>query len=272
MGRIALIDADVVTYSCAFAAQKKLYAIDQIVFSNKKEAILEANNLGISTLEINEIFNIAPESHAIYDAKLLLQKITKAVSAEDYKLYLSSESKENTYRYKLDSSYKENRKEQARPHHYQTIRNYLINEWNAEVVDEIEADDALGIAQFEYANGCICTIDKDLDMIPGDHYNWRKDIIYYISPEIAIRNFYLQMLIGDRVDNIKGIDGIGEVKANKLLPYHYSEKQMFDVVYKQYKHQYRSLSELDIFNIFIRNANLLWIQRKLNQKWIPPQL
>src|SRR5690606_41714779 len=67
-----------------------------------------------------------------------------------------------------------------KPYWYDEIRDYLIRRWGAEVVDGQEADDAIGIAAWNSYKECpeysiIASIDKDLRMIPGYHYNWVKD-------------------------------------------------------------------------------------------------
>ena len=64
--------------------------------------------------------------------------------------------------------------------------------------DQIEADDLLGI--------------------PGWHYNWNKDSWpTYVSKEEADHNWLVQLLTGDATDGIRGMEGIGLVKANKLI-------------------------------------------------------
>lgn len=66
----------------------------------------------------------------------------------------------------------------------------------------------------------ICTKDKDLDMISGLHYNWTKDKEpYEVSEQQALKAFYSQLLTGDRVDNIQGIKGIGNKKAEDFRWY-----------------------------------------------------
>ncbi len=60
------------------------------------------------------------------------------------------------------------------------------------------------------------SIDKDLDMIRGWHYNFIKDKKYFIDDQQAIKHFYTQILTGDRVDNIIGLRGIGPKKAEKI--------------------------------------------------------
>ncbi len=42
------------------------------------------------------------------------------------------------------------------------------------------------------------------------------------------------VLIGDSIDNIKGINGIGEVKANNILGNFYSTNELIPIVFRTY--------------------------------------
>ena len=81
----------------------------------------------------------------------------------------------------VTAPYKGNRKS-AKPKHYQLLRDYMESAWSFTMIEDQEADDAIGIAAYEMEVGeyCICSIDKDLDMLRGDHYNFVKDDRYFI--------------------------------------------------------------------------------------------
>jgi hypothetical protein len=79
----------------------------------------------------------------------------------------------------------------------------------------MEADDLLGINQTK--DTIICTIDKDLRQVPGQHYNFVKDEIFTVNLQEGLLWFYTQMLTGDASDNISGIRGIGLKKAHTHL-------------------------------------------------------
>ena len=121
----------------------------------------------------------------------------------------------SNFRNEVYPNYKANRADARRPVHYEKIRSHLINRWNAEVVNGIEADDAIGIYQED--NTVICTIDKDLDCIPGPHYNFVKGEYYEVSPSEAVNHFCMQMLAGDGTDNICALRGVGMKTAQKRL-------------------------------------------------------
>ena len=162
----------------------------------------------------------------------------------------------------VTAPYKGNRKS-AKPKHYQLLRDYMESAWSFTMIEDQEADDAIGIAAYEMEVGeyCICSIDKDLDMLRGDHYNFVKDERYFITEEEGIKNFYKQLLMGDRVDNIIGIKGIGTVKAERLLKECKNENEMYLAILEAYEGNAERVLE---------NGRLLWIRRQPLQLWTPP--
>ncbi len=123
----------------------------------------------------------------------------------DYLGYLTGS---DNYRKEIavTAPYKGNRS-QSKPQHYDLIREYLEKAWGCEVVQGQEADDAIGIKAYEFEDVedyVIMSIDKDLDMIRGWHYNFVKDKKYLIEDQDAIKHFYTQILTGDRVDSKGG--------------------------------------------------------------------
>jgi 5'-3' exonuclease len=101
-------------------------------------------------------------------------------------------------------------------------------------------------------------------MISGLHYNWTKDKEpYEVSEKQAIKSFYIQLLTGDRVDNIQGIKGIGNKKADKILDGIEEEEELLDTVLKEYEKA--DMTEENLIN----NGRLLWIRRKNRELWTP---
>jgi hypothetical protein len=158
--------------------------------------------------------------------------------------------------------YKGNRKDAPRPVHLHSLREYLITAWDFRVANGQEADDAIGIhATLTRDNSIIVSIDKDLDMIPGHHYNPVKKDHYYVNDKVAIKNFYRQILTGDKVDNIEGLRGIGPKKADKILGDFDTDLAMYEAVLKAYDGDAERVLE---------NGQLLWIRRKEGELWQPP--
>jgi hypothetical protein len=223
--QIALIDGDILVYRIGFASEEE------------------------------------PESIAIARCCEFIEDIILFNGFDEYQGYLTGKG---NFRNEIavTEPYKGNRKA-PKPKHYQALRDYMQNHWQFEMIEGQEADDAIGIAAYtldpdEY---CICSIDKDLDMLRGKHYNFVKDFFYHVDEEEAIFNFYKQILTGDRVDNIKGLKGIGDVKAKRILEECKDENEMYLAVLKAYEGNSERVLE---------NGQLLWIRREPNQVWKPP--
>ena len=194
-------------------------------------------------------------------ADMLEELIFIELSSNIHVGYLTG--KEN-YRHDIAKTkpYKGNRKDAPRPVHLHSLREYLITAWDFRVANGQEADDAIGIhATLTRDNSIIVSIDKDLDMIPGHHYNPVKKDHYYVNDKVAIKNFYRQILTGDKVDNVQGLRGIGPKKADKILGDFDTDLAMYEAVLKAYDGDAERVLE---------NGQLLWIRRKEGELWQPP--
>jgi hypothetical protein len=202
-----------------------------------------------------------PESIAMARCSEFIEDLILFNGFGEYQGYLTGK-KNFRNEIAVTAPYKGNRKS-AKPKHYQLLRDYMESAWSFTMIEDQEADDAIGIAAYEMEVGeyCICSIDKDLDMLRGDHYNFVKDERYFITEEEGIKNFYKQLLMGDRVDNIIGIKGIGTVKAERLLKECKNENEMYLAILEAYEGNAERVLE---------NGRLLWIRRQHNQLWTPP--
>lgn len=200
-----------------------------------------------------------PEEIAFYRMDEMFRGICEALQTSDYKAFLTASGPH--YRHEIYPAYKANRKTE-KPTHYHRLRDYLLETHGAELVLDQEADDALGIAQTDETT--IVTIDKDLDQIPGWHYNFVKKDHYHVTPDEGLRYFYEQLLMGDRIDNIPGIYGLGPVRARAALANCKSEKEMYDAVKKHYEKAGYTDETL------VRNGQLLKIRTVEGEVWQPP--
>jgi hypothetical protein len=115
----------------------------------------------------------------------------------------------------------------------------------------------------------ICTIDKDLDMIPGLHYNFgpkrKLDGIYDIEDPHGLRLFYKQMFTGDASDNIPGLYKRKQRRATAgilaKLDQLTNNRDMYEYVLSVYGE-----GEEDHLAML---GKLLWIKRD-NDWWSPP--
>jgi len=103
------------------------------------------------------------------------------------------------------------------------LRKRAVDSGIAVFADGLEADDLLRIWAGEASrigqDYVICSIDKDLLCIPGEHYLMHKgkEQTITVSQAEADRHYYEQILSGDSTDNIPGVPGIGPKKAIKAL-------------------------------------------------------
>jgi 5'-3' exonuclease len=204
-----------------------------------------------------------PEGVAMFRMDTSINEMLDAVEAENYTCYLTSTDKSN-FRYQLFPDYKAHRV-QPKPKHYQFLREYLLSDYQATLVEGQEADDQIGIDSTKLGDeSIICTIDKDLDQIPGWHYNFVKGRMYEISNIEGMRSFYEQCLVGDTTDNIKGCPGIGKVKAQRRLEGCQNELEMLETVVDGYEAAY---PENEWADHLLLAGRLLWIRREPEQTW-----
>ena len=142
---------------------------------------------------------------ALIRAHKLMEDILADVGASSYRAFLTGTG---NFRKTLTTEYKANRKDKALPVHLAACREFLVTQWKAEIVDGYEADDALGMYQRPEGT-IICSLDKDLKQVPGHHYNWVKKEFSTITHDQGLLSFFTSVLVGDRADNIFGVEGIG---------------------------------------------------------------
>ena len=232
---IALVDGDIVAYRCAASCEKKG---------------IVSESLEVCLFRIDD----------------LMTRILHETAASSYVCFLTGS---NNFRYKVNPEYKANRKDTPRPAYLQDAREYLITHWKAKIEDEQEADDAMGIYQTANENTIICTIDKDLLMIPGKHFNFVSGVFKDQSPLEGTRHFYWQLIMGDRTDNVMGFDGIARQTVPKKLEWAMAELQdcqteeaMFTLVQNMYNDDERMLM----------NGQCLYIRKQEHEMWEFPKM
>ena len=193
-----------------------------------------------------------PLDIAIYYADKLMRDIIETTQADSFVSCLSGK---NNFRKTINPLYKANRDGIVKPRHLKDVRQFIISSWAGIEAEGCEADDVLGMMQGE--GTVIATIDKDLLQVPGRHYNFVKGEFIEVDELTGLKSFYKQALIGDRSDNIFGVDGIGKVKAGKLIDPLTNEKDMYNTVCKLYNDPDR----LDM------NLDCLWIWRHEEERW-----
>jgi hypothetical protein len=290
---IVLIDGDLLVYRCGFAAERTEYAVDytdpvydeagRIWAENKKGAVAVAASLeekGI-TSEITPHKNLEPVANALYNVKSMIATMLDSLQATDDDVIICLSGPTN-YRTEVATlkEYKGNRDPEHKPTHGPAIKDYMAKTWQTIYSENEEADDMLGYMQYSVwkddpYGSVIVSIDKDLDMIPGLHYNFLKDESYHVDEDDANAFFWTQLLMGDSTDNIPGVPGVGPKKAEKYMApaWHWSNSGEFDE-----EHAYaiaralyvQGYGEEKADEALLENGQLLWIRRKEGELWRQP--
>ncbi len=221
------------------------------------KALIDGDIVGFSCAIYNENYGW---DAARSDIDSLMKRILETAGADSYEVFITGS---NNFRYGINPEYKGNRKDKVDPRYRQDANAYLVTEYGGSVTYGFEADDALGIRATELGTEAIvCSIDKDLLMIPGNHYNWRRNEFTSVSTLDGIRCFYRQLLTGDRTDNLFGVAGIGPVKSARWINDVEDEADMFEIVQTLYADDKRLLM----------NGQCLWILREENGIWKFPSV
>jgi len=250
---LSLVDADSLLYRVACAIEEKV-----LWNENEYEAGLEDEL--IVTYSTNN-------DQLITTIDGLIDNILFATGCDDYELWLTGSS---NFRYDNPLGYKENRKEIRKPEGYDLLKQHLIDNHKAKLIEGLEADDVVVHLKTKHPDDYIlCAIDKDvLFQTVGTHYNYGNDTEVTINEEEAIRFAYWQTLVGDPTDGYKGCKNIGKVKATKALKDIDNEYDMWQVVVGLYEKQ--GMTEEDAINT-MRLANMHQWNGKEVVYWTPPQ-
>lgn len=150
--------------------------------------------------------------------KQIMEGVSNAFEIHDVVVCLT----ERSFRHDVATilPYKGQRKAE-KPYHYDGIRAYLRDRYGASHYGTLEADDLLLMKKREsvYDNTVVASTDKDLRQVPGTYYSWARGAIPerwdYIGESLASQIFWTSVLVGDRVDNILGLFGVGD--SNPLV-------------------------------------------------------
>lgn len=294
-----LIDGDPLVYRIGFAVEERTYAIvyqldgkspmQHLVFKDghDKNKWKRENPDVIIHDESVEVTH-APLSHALQQVKRSLQETREAVRAhfhlDDVEIHIILSGPGNfRVEYSTIREYKGNRKETHKPHWYQQIRNYMTQEFGAVVVEGREADDELSIRQHQHSmdgeKSIICTIDKDLDMVPGWHYDYVRHVFYTIDETDGELWFWTQVLAGDLTDNIPGCPGYGVKTAQKAVAKQFEKvggdsRAMWEWIVERYEenrtHEKAEYGHITSEAAALETARLVFMQEYPGQLWTPP--
>ena len=162
------------------------------------------------------------------EARLALKRRI-AVLAEDLKangVYVCLTDREHkNFRKDIYPDYKANRNKLVKPVLLRELEQYLMDTCSVLILPGLEADDVMGIYATDkrllpaYDERIIVSADKDLNTVPGLHYNPNKSElgVYNVTQEEADRFFMMQTVMGDSTDNYPGCPNAGPKAAEKAL-------------------------------------------------------
>lgn len=176
-----------------------------------------------------------------------------------YSVYLTGQG---NFRHEISPVYKATRPKE-KPITLSLSKQYMVDKYNAVVTEGQEADDAIAIEanKLGYDDVIIVSVDKDFKQLPCLLYNYRTGVWIKIDELGSKYNFWKQVLMGDRVDNIKGVEGIGVKTAEKILKGLATEEEMFKASLNAYEGDLEALTEC---------AQLVYLRRKEGEMWQPP--
>ena len=183
-----LIDADYIVYKCCAAAETEIdFGEDLIVVTSKFSEVMKNIDRELGKIK-SEFFN--PELILFF-------------------------SHHQNFRKQLYPDYKGHRN-RKKPCGYKRAIKALELKYEVIIMEELEADDALGIYATANPGNCVVSPDKDLRQIPGLLYDLKSDTVT-IDPEEGRKWHYIQTLAGDQTDGYAGVPGYGVKTATKLF-------------------------------------------------------
>jgi hypothetical protein len=289
-----LVDADMLVYAAGFAIEH----CDFWVYSKRGDVVFQCDGKDrlnrwmkqqspevLAELEIDSSEWIEPFDKSGLIITQRAKAIVNASRTQRMNWYLTKGSTLWRNEDAKIQAYKGNRVNMRKPQAYDYIREYMTQKYRAKTLLGLEADDGVAAIARENPGQVIVTSgDKDLKTIPGLHLSPTmpaiNDGVIFISELQACRNLYVQMLMGDRIDNIKGLSGDkqhpgwGPVKSRAAMAEFICEGDMADYVARQYEIAYPDGvigyegDHLTWQEMLCDTANLLFLRRYRETQFI----
>jgi DNA polymerase-1 len=211
----------------------------------------------------------------MHDKLAQCKRLVNEVDEDSVDVVIMFSCSGDTFRHQLNDQYKANRKGKRKPVHYKGAVQWCWDNYECRKVDNLEADDLIGIAvtneKMFRGRKIVVTGDKDLGTIPGEHINLIKieNGLYEVDELEAIQFFYKQALMGDATDGYGGCPGVGPVKAERILEGCVNNEECWDATLKAFK------DDVETATLMCRMARILdihhWDSKKKEAKlWQPP--
>lgn len=207
--------------------------------------------------------NTLQEAKDKFDSKLIYT--LEGAFSEDYVMALGGP---NNFRSEFYPDYKKGKTRAKassnKPDYFDELKSYAADRDGTVLTDGYEADDQIRIWSEECRKAdkpfVVVTVDKDMDCIAGNHFDPKKELHYRVSEDYADYHYWFQLLMGDSIDNIPGVKGVGKVKAAKLLADCYDHDSRRDRVCQVYHSVYGD----EGYEAMLFNGRLLHIWRSYN--------
>lgn len=148
---------------------------------------------------------------------IFLQSIFRDTLSTHYLMYLTVGE---GYRKKINPLYKSNRKGE-KPEMFDFVKEYLITKYKAQYKLGFEADDlCVSSKKILNSQGVKCFIsspDKDIKMLVGTAYDYKKKEWIQTNEEQAAFNYWGKLISGDPGDGILGLKGKGWKYVEQLF-------------------------------------------------------
>lgn len=208
---------------------------------------------------------VEPIANALHTVKVQVEKLEKQEWQGEIRLFMGGKG---NYRKDACDYYKSSRP--PKPLAWKDCYDFAVKKYAdiLTICDGEEAEDGVAILAWQgYQEAkktrnrdanpyVIAHIDKDLNMVPGWHWNYNKpeEPPFWINEFQAAYAFWYQMLIGDKTDDIRGLEdiapatrerhgigkqrGCGPKSAEKILSTAKTEKELAELVVNAYKEYY----------------------------------
>ena len=211
---VALIDGDIVAYKSAYVSTDSFG--EQEIY----DPLAVETNVGLIVQEWSQLAKGRP-------------------------VVCLSDDSHRYFRHKIYPNYKGNRDDRERPKALGHAYDCLKKNFDFVQYDGLEADDVMGIlaGSTELSDPVIVSIDKDMLTIPGKVLNpnkLRRPI--RVSKAAADRMMLKPALMGARTDGYPGVEGIGPVKAEKIIEAHADIRSAWQAVVETFGNETDALT------------------------------
>ncbi len=217
---VALIDADTIFFAAASTCEIGIDILPREFYTDEEWQEIESDpdyndELGvIYSMDLEIAFARCEEK---------INSILERTGCTEYELHFTG-GREN-FRYTVDANYKGNRKAMHVPAQLRELKNMGIEKLGGTMSTEWEADDIVCCLYHESPEKyLVAAVDKDVLYSVPRAFNYYESARYNIdmkfieTDEATMRRHpFVQTLMGDSNDGIKGIYKVGKVKANKIL-------------------------------------------------------